>query len=456
MRKKKIAILAFTCLLSTITFAQSDEFQIVDSLKNRVSNSLYNGGEIEIFPIETVNANCKKYGIVEVKDSIYEAKLQLINSLSADKIELTNKLKTFNEDVQELVNAKDFLDQFNRDPEPSLMFKWQYLKKAQESLDKTSHKIDLYRSKDDVFSKSGGKTPYSIGNYVLKQQGQINVILTDGSYLKSKIENLTKKIDAENNELTHINKTKKVNMPTGEMVRTILKVGNTNIGKEIKGRFVKEDGYAIMLKDFRHFLANELIVSDTLDNYREINAFRMAKICGGNDYVIKNIETGKMYYTTGNILEKWCMNSKLVDLFTKIDNLKIKRQTIDDKILLSFNGSQCVLTGDLFGPLMGNDPTCIKTMNSSVSKYKEYNKLGFDLATKGLNHIRLYKSRLLKDDGLEAWKKETKECDAILSKMRNLPYASSEEYNLQLSQDEIATHIAIMDFVSYSKSKLGI
>ncbi len=451
---KTIAILVFTCLLSITAFAQGDVFQIVDSLKYKIANSLFNGGEIEVFPIETVNANCKKYEVVEVKDSIYEAKLQLINSLSADKIELTNQLKTFNEDVQELVNAKDYLDQFNSDPEPSLMFKWQYLKKAQESLDKTSHKIDLYRSKDEVFSKSGGKTPYKVENYVLKQQGQINDILYQGSYLKSKTENLSKKIDDVKNELMHINKTKKVNMSTGMMIRSIQKIDEIGIGKEIKGRFVKEEGYAVMTRDYKHFLANELILRDTLLNYvSEIEVNRLV-VTGG--YVIKNIESGKMYYTTGDILRRWCMNSYLADLFTSLDNLKIKRQIIDDKILLSYNGFQCVLTSDISDALIGNDPTCIKMMNSSVNKYNGYNKLASDLVVKLSNHIKLYKSRLMKNDGIEQWKRDTKECDAILAKMRNLPYADSRDYYEQLDEKQVGLHTVILDYVAYSKNKLGL
>lgn len=457
MRIKTIVILAFTCLLGSTTFAQNDEFQIVDSLKNKISNSLFDSGEIEVFPIETVNANCKKYEIVEVKDSIYEANLQVISSLSADKIELTNKLETFNKDVQELVNAKDYLDQFNRDPEPSLMFKWQYLKKAQESLDKTSHKIDLYRSKDEVFSKSGGKTPFKVGNYVQKSQGQINDILYKGSYLKSKAENLSKKIDDGKNELIHIDKTKKVNMQTGVIIRSILKVDSLSIGKEIKGRFIKEEGYAIMSKDYQHFLANELILKDTLLNYVSIlEARRMAVMCDQYNYVIKNIESGKMYYTTGDILRRWCMNSRLVDLFTSIDNLKIKRQTIDDKILLSYNGFQCMLTADIADALIGNDPTCIKTMHSSVNKYNEYNKLASGLAVKLSNHIKLYKSRLIKNDGIEQWKKDTKECDAILIKMLSLPYADSRNYYEQLDVKQVGLHTVILDYVAYSKNKLGL
>ena len=364
MRRTKIAVLAFACLLSTGVFAQSEEFQIVDSLKNKVSNSLFDSGEIEVFPIESVNATCKKYEIVEVKDSVYESRLHQIDTLSAKKIELTNKLKTFNEDVQELVNAKDFLDQFNRDPEPSLMFKWQYLKKAQECLDKTSHKIDLYKSKGDVFSKSGGKTPYKVGNYVLKQQGQINDILTDGSYLKSKIENLTKKISDEKDELMGENKTKKVEMPTGEMTRTILKVGSTNIGKKIQGRFIKEEGpqdihgqsnYAIMLKDYRQFVKNELVDEDSVKKYTKDPRGLLKHVGGNNEYLIKNVETGQLYYTTGDILRRWCMSPGLTNLYAITNELKIDRVMIGDKEYVRYSGNQCVLTPDVSERLLKKD-----------------------------------------------------------------------------------------------------
>ena len=457
MKIKTIAILAFICLLNTTVFAQNDVFQIVDSLKSKTSNSPFYIGEIEVFPIETVSANCKKYEFVEVKDSIYEEKLQMINSFTADKKELTNELKTFVEDVQELVNAKAYLQEFIEDPEPSLMFKWQYLKKAQESLDKTSHKIDLYRSKEDVLRKSGGRSLFLMGNYVGKQQGEIHDILYKGSFLESKIENLKKKIDVDTKELMHIKKTKKVNMPTGMIIRSILKVDSTSIGKKIKGRFVKEEGYAIMAKDYQHFLANELILRDTLYSYvNELDARRMAVMCNQQNYIIKNIETGKRYYTTGDILKRWCLNSYLVDLYAAIDNLKIKRQMIDDKIILSYNGSQCVLTSDISDALIGNDPTCIKTMHSSVSKYIEYNKLASELALELSNYIKLYKSRLIQANEVEAWKKNTKECEILLNKMLSLPYADSRNYYEQLDVKQVGLHTMILDYVAYSKNKLGL
>ena len=454
---KTITVLAFICIIGISAFGQSEEYQIVDSLKTKISNSLFDSGEINVFPIETINANCKKYEVVEVKDSVYEAKLLQINSFNIDKIELTARQEAFKEGYQELINAKSYLDEFIQDPEPTLMFKWQYLKKAQESLDKTSHKIDLYRSKEDVFGKSGGKTSFKVDNYVRKQRGQIDSILYEGSYFSGKIEYLSKKIEVGKNELTKINKTRKVNMLTGVMTRTIQKVDSFNIGKEIRGRFVKEEGYAVISQDYRHFLANELILADSLRNYvKGIEANRIAGICDQNNYVIKEIDTGKLYYTTGDILRRWCMDSKLIELFSSIDKLNIKRQTIDDKILLSYNGFQCVLTADISDALISNDPTCINTMHSSVNKYYEYNKLASELALKLSNHIKLYKSRLIRDEGIETWKKDTKACDAILTKMIRLPYADSRDYSQQLDRKQVELHIVIMDYVAYSKNKLGL
>jgi len=244
---------------------------------------------------------------------------------------------------------------------------------------------------------------------------------------------------------------------TGITKRTIFKVDTVSIGKEINGRYIKMDGYAILSNDYKQFFANELILKDTLYNYLPaIAARRIAKICDQYNYIIKNVETGKLYYTTGDILSKWGKDYVIVELYSRIDKLNIKRQVIDDKIFVFLNGFQCVLTMDVAPALFNGDPSCIKAMNESVNKYKEYNKIASNLAVKLSNHIKSYKAHLLKDDGIAAWKKDTKECDAILTKMRNLPYANSEIYNQQLEEDEIEAHTAIIDFVLYSKNKLGI
>lgn len=272
-------------------------------------------------------------------------------------------------------------------------------------------------------------------------------------------------IDYVEIEVYSIDKIEIKTVETGIAKRTILKVDSINIGKEINGRYIKEIGprddygqscYYIMKEDFRQFVKNELILKDSLGKYTN-NVRGLAMYVGSDSkYLIKNVETGKLYYTTGDILNNWGRDYVVVELYSRIDKLNIKRRSIDDKIFLYLNGFQCVLTMDIAPALFKNDATCIKTMNESVNKYKECNKKNQDLAIKLSNHIKLYKSHLLKDDGLAAWKKDTKECDAILIKMRNLPYANSADYNQQLEEDLIKAHTAIIDLVLYSKGKLGI
>jgi len=248
-------------------------------------------------------------------------------------------------------------------------------------------------------------------------------------------------------------------------IRKILIADSISIAKEISGRFVKEtgpidmygaSGYHIMKSDYKHFVKNELVITDTIQNYvGYINS--VAYYAGSrNNYIIKNVETGKLYYTKGDILNNWGRDYRLVKLFSQIDKLNIKRQNINEKIILQLNGSQCVLTADIVQAIFDGDASGIKIMNESVNKYKEYNKTASDIAVKLANHIKQYKARLLKEDGLAAWKKDTKECDALLTKMRNLPYASSEYYNEQLDEEEIKIHTTILDLVRYSKDKLGI
>jgi hypothetical protein len=264
-------------------------------------------------------------------------------------------------------------------------------------------------------------------------------------------------------EVYPINEVEVGTVETG--IRKIFRADSISIGKEITGRYVKEVGtlnengasnFFVMNEDFHHFVKNELVQRDSIQKLAPfIN--RVASYAGGSsNYLIKNVETGKLYYTKGDILNNWGKDYKIVMLFSRIDKLNIKRQIIDEKIILHLNGFQCVLTADIVQAVYDGDASGIKTMNESVNKYKEYNKTASDIAVKLTNHIKQYKARLLKDDGLAAWKKDTKECDAILTKMRNLPYANSEYYNEQLDEDEIEAHTAIIDLVLYSKGKLGI
>lgn len=264
-------------------------------------------------------------------------------------------------------------------------------------------------------------------------------------------------------EVYPINKVEVGTVETG--IRKILRADSISIGKKITGRYVKEEGtindngesnFFVMNENFHHFVKNELVQRDSIQKLASYIS-RVASYAGGrSNYLIKNVETGKLYYSKGDILKNWGKDYIVVELYSRIDKLNVKRKIIDDKIFVYFNGFQCVLNMDVAPTLFNGDPSCIKAMNESVNKYKEYNKIASNLAVKLSNNIKSYKAHLLKDDGMTAWKKDTKECDAILTKMRNLPYANSEIYNQQLEEDEIEAHTAIIDLVLYSKGKLGI
>jgi hypothetical protein len=276
---------------------------------------------------------------------------------------------------------------------------------------------------------------------------------------------LSNLIDFERRELSKLKKTVMVLTETGIIKRKILNVDSKNIGKDISGRYIKVIGqkdeygspkYYLMEKDFYEFSKNEIVMKDSLEKYTS-NMLAFAKLVDDeNNYLIKNVESGKLYYTTGNILKNWGMDYYHFELFSRIDKLNIKRKTVENDIILSLNGSQCVLTADIGAALYNGDASCIKTMSNSVNKYIEYLKIASDISIKMTKYINQYQSWLLKDEGLLNWKKETKECDAILLKMRNLPYANSEYYNYQLNNDAVRIHSAILDVVRYSKVKLGI
>lgn len=460
MKQNLFLLFFLTLLLSQKSFSQETEYQIIDSLKN-----IEIGYAIEVYPINEFTIDSKKYEEVESENPVYKERLNQIESLIKDSISLENSQKTYKEHSQDLINAKESMQKYLDDRELPVLLKLSYLKEAQKFLDKANCQMEFYRDKNSFYEACGGNTDSKISRYISESQGKIDIIIREGLYYESKKENLSNKIINAKKELTYLKKTGLVLTETGITKRKILKVDSINISKEISGRYIKVEGpkdeygqskYYIMKKEFYEFQKYELVVKDSLEKYTS-NIQDLAKYVGGeNKYLIKNVETGKLYYTTGNILKNWGMDYFLVELFSRIDKLNIKRQTVDDDIILSLNGSQCILTTDIVKALYDGDASCIKTMTESVNKYKEYNKIGSDIAVKLTNYIKQYKSRLLKDDGLANWKKDTKECDAILIKMRNLPYANSEYYNYQLDEEDIKIHTTILDLVRYSKDKLGI
>lgn len=461
MKRNYLLLIIVSCFLSHTSFSQEKEFQIMDSLKNKEMKFV----RIEVFPISELIINSKKFEYVDSINPIYKEKLELIENLVKDSLELEGNQKDYISNSLYLKDAMLSMQKYLDERELPLIMKLNYLKEAQSHLDKTNTKIIFYTGKKDLYTACGGKSDFEISQYVREGKSKIDKIIREGENYEYKQQRLKMKIVSAKQELSRNQKILKVLKETGIVQRTILKVNDQNIGKEITGIFVKEVGavneygqstYWIMKQDFRQFVKNELVIKDTIEKYTN-NIRDIALYAGGfSDYLIKKTDTGKLYYTTGDILKDWGMDYAVVQFYAQIDRLNIHRKNIDDKVFLYLNGYQCVLTNDIVPELLNNDISCIKRMSESVNKYKEFNKIASDLAIKISNYIRQYRSLLLRGDDLNEWKKNTSECDFILNKMHNLPYANSEFYNEQLDREIVMLNTSIQDLIQYSKNKLGL
>ena len=465
MNNSTFVIIAIACSISLTSLAQTEEFQIVDSLKNKVSNSLFDSAEIEVYPINKKTISCKKFEEVEVENPNFKVQNEKIESLIQDSLELERNHLAFTSNYDEYVKAKSSMQKFIDDTQLPIVMKLSHLKEAQKHLDNANSKIDFYRDKKTFYEVCGGKTDFKISQFILESQSAIDKILREGSQYDSKKEILSVQIAKERAILKTAARTEKVIKETGFENRLVLMVDSISIGKKIEGRFIKEDGaldtygqskYAIMQKDYREFVKNELVNKDSVRKYT-IDTRRLLKHVGGNsEYLIKNVETDQLYYTTGDILRRWCMNPELTNLYAITDKLKIDRVVIGDKMYVKYNGNQCVLTPDVSERLLKKDLPVIKEMQMSVEKYVALNKSATNLALKLLNHIKSYKAHLLTYNRLDEWKEDTKNCEAVLLKMHSLPFASSMYFNRQLQDKEIEAHTVTIDYVNYSKEKLGL
>lgn len=471
MKKKILIITVLFSLLSLTNFAQQEPLQIVDSLKQKKSNSLWEH-DIEVYQINLVKVQAPKFEMTEVVNPEYVIKKNLIDSIENDNTQLQEKVETFKKDEENLRQAYAYMDGYIRSAEPETS-KYGYLSTAQEKIDKTNYKIDFYRSKKQFYEACGGrlsdatnrKNYYKIEKYIYSNMESINKILNDNNSLENKIQYNTKVINKTNDDLKNIQEKIKKNIQSSFFEREILLVDTVNIAQQIQGSYIMEKGpvdiygqscYSIMLKDFHHFLKNELVIKDSIKQHTNDIRGLMKHVGGNNEYLIKNVDTNELYFTKGDILKRWCLNPALVALLKTLDELNIKTYSIENKTLVSYQGNQCVLTPDIFERLMKKDVSVISEMQSSVNKYLKYNSQASLIAEKLMKHINSYQSLLLTYDRLDDWKKDTKECEAILTNMRNLPFAKSIHFNNQLEEDDIKLHTVVIDYVLYSKQHLGL
>lgn len=427
MKKILLSFLLLFLLISPIIYSQNVEFLIIDSLKNvDIENS-----EVEVYKIYCDTIDSPRIEEVEEANPLFIQKTNLINSLKNEVDNFEKGKKLYIDNSQFLENAVSSLQLYLDSWQELSIFRWPYLKKAQNEIDKSCYKMEIFRDTKSLYTACGGKSEDKISQFIRITISNINKIITQGQQYDANINFTLDKVNKANSDLLYINKNQKVNKVTGTIKRTILKIDSKNLGKDINGWFIK------------------------VEVPREM--FEHAPFVGGFDnYIIKNVKTGDQYYTNGNILEKWGMDRAQITLYSNMDKFKIQRKIIDDKTILFWNGFQCVLTSDIIPSILNDDATCIRSMGQSVSNYLKLLKEAEVLALKIGNNIKLYKSRLLKESDLDQWKIDTKKCNAVLLKMQDLPFAKSENYNQQLNIEDVQLHTAILDIVSYSKETLGI
>lgn len=467
MKRKTLTIIVFSIILSHLSYAQNQEFIIQGNLNDGGATSF-----IEVFKINKVIIDAPITVKVDGDNPEYLKKQAVIDSLNVLHTELAAKVRVSDQDNKSLQSAISLMNSYLRSSSPETS-KFNILENAQKELDKTNYKIDFYRSRKEFYAAcdgrlidaASGKNSYKIEKYLQKTMNEINDLIRIGNSNKSRFNALTTELSKLERELINVPRTAKINQNKGFVKREISLVDTINTFQNISGRFTKKEGpvdmhgqsrYAIMLKDYKHFVKNELILKDSVEIHTKATRDLFKGVGGNTSYLIENVETKALYYTTGDIFNKVAITSDMALIYNNIAALNITMTEKENKTILNYKGFSCVLTPDLYERLSKKDATVIEEMHKSIEKRRALMEKATISADKLRKHISAYKSRTITTEGLNEWKKETKLCNDILAQMRSLPFANTYYYSQQFDREETTLSIAIMEYVSYSEEKLGL
>nr|WP_319512585.1 hypothetical protein [uncultured Draconibacterium sp.] len=456
-------------ILSSLGFSQIREYRIVDSLRNKSTQ------DVKVFEIKKENFKTMTYEYKSIPNPEY-LKIQqkidscetLINSAQQKCLSTTTK--------NHYDYAKKYLsDAVDKGVLGSLESsdRWANIKTAKKHLDaagsalqqNTSGKYSLAIKQakaniakiDEILQQanSAGEEANIIISKIRPQLNQYNRQIGKGGY-----------ISAENNT---ISETIYDYIPTNEIVtREIMVMDTVDVAKTLSGTFIGinykyDDGYCMLKEDFRKFKKRELIKTETLrEYYNEYNISDISLYVASSDienntaYLIKSLENEKMYLALGDIFNSWCLQPTLIEFQEIMKEKGFEEITINGSNGVKYNGHQCVLTPDVFVKLMEKDVSIIEKMEASVNQFRKYNEAAGEIAVKLGNHIKRYKSFLLTYDRMEEWEKDTKACNAIMAKIRKLPYTQTEFFYSQLTNEDINLHEFVVLQTAYSNEKLGL
>jgi hypothetical protein len=467
MKRKPVFVLLFSILLINSGYSQNEQFKIV---KSQNDNSLYSSIVVNKINKTVIDAPLNK--LVDIDNPLYLKIRASLDSLTSLQSDLISKAKMSDVENVYLEKAVSYMNSYlrNKGPETS---KYGILESAQKEIDNTSHKVDFYRGKKEFYDACGGrlmdamngKNNFKIEKYLQKSMNQINDIIKTGRASKGLLNSVSSQISKLEKEIIAIPTKIKENKIIGTLKREVLLVDNVNVSKNIQGTFIKKEypldmhgqsQYVIMLNNFMHFVESELIHRDSIEMYTKTTRGIFKGVSENSGYIIENVDTKELYYTTGDVLNKMAILSKIAEIYENIDVLNIKKSIKENKTILTYNEYSCVLTSDLYDRLLQKDASVIEEMHKSVVKRRALMEKATISADKLRKHINAYKAKTISAEGINEWKQETKICNNILTQIRSLPFADSNYYSEQFDRDEITIHIAIMEYVSYSEVKLGL
>lgn len=485
---KNYYLLFLALLLSNSIFSQDETFIITNESKTNQTAHIY---EIVKKIIKT-----DKYEKREIPNPEYLSLTKKIDSLD-NLINSLNGSEYSEKQRQSLSYAfhylKDAIAYKSKNGGEMDIFgdKWNDIRKAKKELDKTGIEFQqTIKKKYSLAIEEANRNMEKIQNVLgLSSEKQTKI-----AKLESQKSDLERKI---NNPFNPLKKQIIADVATEKIERETLIINSENVFSSITGKFIaiKNDqynnNYRIIKEDYKGFVKNEIVLGKTIEDniedaigslknlnrltddistyvYRDENDNSYLKY-SNERYLIKNLDNGKLYLTTDNILDKVALEANSLNFINVLTENNIKVTEKNRKSYVSKNGIECVLTDYVKQEIINNNTNIIQETVSSVNQYDKY----YQQAIKELEvvgkHYQSYQSKTMTESRLEKWKTDTKKLISTKEKMDNIHYGKYSNdkkselayqyfmnFSKQLTREQVEAGSIISDIIRECKIIIGI
>ena len=468
--KKQNYLLLFTLLTSLTIFSQETEYIIVEELKNKTNSNVY---EIKEITIKT-----QKYENREVDNPKYLRFETKIDSLNKE-IETLKGVKFSGSQRQHLVNAKHYLKkgiEFKNSGASSFLGeKWADIKYAKKELDKSDLEFQQTTKKKYLLAiEEAKKNILKIENLLGRNPKKLKMI----DKLNNEISELKRII---NSPFRPIKKKIIKDVPVGEIERNILIVDTVNVYSKITGKFININGsqYYIMKQDFKEFVKNELVLSNIISDKVEddIGSLKnLNRLTSDRVFIIKNTESGKLYFTNKYILNEIGLNEneyKLSEIL-KSNNIKIVEETHPHwknrkTTYVIKSNNKCVYTEYIKQEILVGNTNIIQQTQLDVKQYNLFYERALKVLETVNKHRQSYNSGTMTKSRLAKWKSDLKNLISIDKKIDDIHYGKYKNekssdlayqyfmnFNKQLTREHVQSGSIISDTIRECKLIIGM